>query len=108
MMVMEITDNTQIVSSKQETIDHDLYRRLCVLGIIPNETRAYNEGASDYSKHLIQPWSIWKDYNLNPWDTDIVKRVLRTKNGESRAMDYRKIIHICEERLRQIEEEKYN
>lgn len=38
-----------------------------------------------------------------PWDADIIKRVLRTKVGEERATDYEKIIHICKERLRQIE-----
>ena len=56
----------------------------------------------DRCQHVIQPWSIWIDWNLNPWDADIVKRVLRTKQGESRLLDYEKIIHICEERIRQI------
>lgn len=81
------------------------------LGIITNpddNTRNYNVGASDYSKHIIQPWSIWIDWDLNPWDADIVKRVLRTKDGESRAKDYEKIIHICNERLRQINEDRNN
>lgn len=67
--------------------------------------RDYNVGRSDYAKHKIQPWDIWKEYNLNPWDADIVKRVLRTKEGESRRLDYEKIIHICQERIRQIAEE---
>lgn len=70
-----------------------------------NETRDYNIGKSDYAKHKIQPWDIWKEYNLNPWDADIVKRVLRTKEGEERSLDYEKIIHICKERIRQISEE---
>jgi hypothetical protein len=61
-----------------------------------------NIGMSDYSKHLIQPWHIWQCYNLDPWDADIIKRVLRTKQGDSRKMDYEKIIHICQERIRQI------
>jgi len=72
------------------------------LGIIPTEERAYNIGKSDYSKHLIQPWSIWIDYELNAFDADIVKRVLRNKEGESRILDYEKIIHICKERIRQL------
>ena len=67
--------------------------------------RDYNVGKSDYAKHKIQPWDIWKEYNLNPWDADIVKRVLRTKEGESRRLDYEKIIHICSERIRQIDAE---
>lgn len=67
--------------------------------------RDYNVGKSDYAKHTIQPWDIWKEYNLNPWDADIVKRVLRTKEGEERSLDYQKIIHICRERIRQLAEE---
>ena len=66
--------------------------------------RSYNVGASDYSKHKIQPWSLWKEYHLNPWDADIVKRILRNKDGEDPKLDYQKIIHICEERLSQLEE----
>lgn len=57
--------------------------------------QSYNVGKSDYAKHAIQPWDIWKEYNLNPWDADIVKRVLRSKEGEARTLDYEKIIHIC-------------
>ena len=76
------------------------------LGIIQNQnddTRSFNIGTSNYSKHIIQPWSIWLDYpELTSWDHDIVKRVLRTKQGESRSMDYEKIIHDCQERLRQL------
>ena len=74
--------------------------------------REYNVGNSDYSKHKIQPWDIWREYNLNPWDADIVKRILRIKEEpgkskeDARIMDYEKIIHICRERIRQIEEDK--
>lgn len=67
--------------------------------------RDYNVGKSDYAKHKIQPWDIWKEYNLNPWDADIVKRVLRTKENEQRSLDYEKIIHVCMERIRQLAEE---
>ena len=73
------------------------------LGIIPNEVRSFNVGKSDYSKHIIQPWAIWIDYDLNAFDADIVKRILRTKEGESRIQDYEKIIRDCEERIRQLE-----
>ena len=91
-------------------IEWELYQKLKKLGIIDpsEEVRSYNVGASDYSNHLIQPWTIWLEYNLNPWDADIIKRVLRTKKGESRISDYEKIIHICKERLRQIKEENDN
>lgn len=64
---------------------------------------SYNVGNSDYSQHKIQPWDIWEEYKLNPWDADIIKRVLRTKEGDSRKMDYEKIIHICKKRIDQIE-----
>ena len=76
--------------------------------ILKEDVRSYNVGQSDYSKHKIQPWDIWLEYKLNPWDADIVKRVLRTKNEpgftktESRIKDYKKIIHICQERIRQL------
>lgn len=89
-------------------------KRLKQLGFFNNDIRSSNVGESDYSKHIIQPWSIWQDYNLDPWDADIVKRVLRTKKvegktaEESRIEDYKKIIHICKEKLRQlgVEEKK--
>lgn len=75
-----------------------------------NDVRSHNVGNSDYSKHKIQPWDIWIEYKLNPFDADIVKRILREKSEpgmsktESRKMDYQKIIHICQERIRQIDE----
>lgn len=88
-------------------MEHDFLVRLEKLGII-DETgvRSYNVGKSNYSEHLIQPWSIWKDYQLDPWDADIIKRVLRKKEGESRVTDYEKIIHICNEKIRQLKLEE--
>lgn len=71
-----------------------------------SNVRDYNIGKSDYSKHKIQPWDIWLEYGLNPWDADIVKRVLRTKEGEDRKLDHEKIIHVCQERIRQLETER--
>jgi hypothetical protein len=74
-----------------------------------NGVRSHNVGNSNYAQHSIQPWDIWAEYRLNPWDADIVKRILRTKAEagmsplDARALDYRKIIHICEEMLRQID-----
>lgn len=91
------------------SIPIELYNKLNYLGLIPNDVRKGNVGKSNYSKRTIQPWSIWIDYNLNPWDADIVKRILRTKDEagmtpeEARIMDYQKIKHICDERIRQIE-----
>lgn len=70
-----------------------------------SNVRDYNIGKSDYAKHKIQPWDIWKEYNLNPWDADIVKRVLRSKEGEARTLDYEKIIHICKYRISELSKE---
>lgn len=93
-------------------ISDELYDKLEYLGIIQNEVRSHNVGKSNYSEHSIQPYSIWLDWDLNPFDADIVKRVLRTKKeggmslNKSRKMDYEKIIHICQERIRQIDIEE--
>lgn len=94
-------DLIQLVRQNKSVIE-----RLLNLGIIPtteSDCHGYNIGNSNYSKYLIQPWAIWQEYRLNPWDADIVKRVLRTKEGESRKLDYEKIIHICKKRIEQIE-----
>ena len=85
-------------------ISDELYAKLEYLGIIQNEVRSHNVGKSNYSERLIQPWTIWLSYpELTSFDHDIIKRVLRTKEGDSRRMDYEKIIHICKERIRQID-----
>lgn len=103
------------MDSPQVTIDFELYKELKKLGIIHDckgdvDIRSFNIGNSNYSKHTIQPWSIWLDYpELTSWDHDIIKRVLRTKKGESRLMDYEKIIHNCNERIRQLKlEQEYD
>lgn len=105
----KITDKNTIEEKEGYYIPESLFLKYQQLGIISDDgIRDYNIGTSDYSKHVIQPWSIWIDYDLNPWDADIVKRVLRTKSEkgisakESRILDYEKIIHICKERIRQL------
>ena len=88
-------------------ISDELYDQLDYLGLIPNDVRTYNVGDSNYSKKLIQPWTIWRAYpELTAWDDDIIKRVLREKSTDSRKMDYEKIVHICQERIRQINVEE--
>lgn len=94
-------------------ISDELYAKLEYLGIIQNDVRSHNVGKSNYSKKTIQPWTVWLDYEeLTPWDYDIVKRVLRIKEeegmseNEARKMDYEKIIHNCQERIRQIDIEE--
>ena len=93
----------EIILKEGRLIDDETYEALERLGILGASVRSHNVGNSDYSRHIIQPWSIWIDYELNAWDADIVKRILRTKKGESRRLDYEKIIHICQERIRQID-----
>ena len=93
----------QDIPENKRLIDVETYNALMRLGILDTSVRAYNRGKSDYSKHIIQPWSIWIDYDLNAFDADIVKRVLREKEDDPRRLDYEKIIHICEERIRQID-----
>lgn len=89
-------------------ISDELYNKLSYLGIIQNDVRSYNVGDSNYSEHLIQPWTIWLDYpELTAFDDDIIKRVLRTKKTDSRDSDYEKIIHICKERIRQLKCEEH-
>lgn len=67
-----------------------------------------NVGQSNYAQKALQPWDIWTEYGLNPWDADIVKRILRTKTEEgmapkdSRILDYEKIKHICDKRIEDI------
>lgn len=108
---MEI-NNQKLQSGQSDyvAISKDFYEKLQFLGIIPNEIRSGNIGKSDYSKHIIQPWSIWIDYNMDPWDADITKRVCRTKEEqgmsweEARIMDYEKIIHDCQEKIRQLKQ----
>jgi hypothetical protein len=88
-------------------ISQELYDKLNYLGLLSCEERKTNVGNSNYSKHFIQPWSIWLDYpELTSWDHDIIKRILRLKEGDPRSLDYEKIIHICKERLRQLNFEK--
>lgn len=110
-MLKSLLSNSELYEVYIAKLNKDIIPKLIQLGILKtSETscRDNNVGTSDYSKHIIQPWSIWLDYELNPWDADIIKRVLRTKEepsmtkNESRISDYKKIIHICNERIRQL------
>ena len=98
---------------KEEDSLGSLNERLKYLGLIPDgsDVRSHNEGNSNYNDgtHIITPWTIWLDYpELTSWDDDIIKRVLRTKADaeytpeEQRILDYKKIIHNCQERIRQL------
>lgn len=105
----EAVENIKIETAKnliKQVPDYYIVSHFIKTGKILKEekVRSHNVGSSDYAKHKIQPWDIWIEYKLNPWDADIVKRVLRKKSTDTRKMDYEKIIHICQERIRQIEE----
>ena len=74
----------------------------------PTTTRSTHVGESNYSEKIIQPWDVWIEYALNPWDADMVKRLCRTKEvpgltaKQARIQDYEKIQHISQERIDQI------
>ena len=76
-----------------------------------DSVRNHNVGNSDYAKHKIQPWDVWIEFQLNPFDADLAKRTLRTKaeggmtQNEARKLDYEKIVHIASERIRQMVKE---
>lgn len=92
----------------------DVIKEVCSIAsqLGAEETRNHNIGNSNYSSMPkgYQPWDLWKIYHMNPWDADIQKRLLRIKAepgmtmAESRKLDYQKIIHICQERINQIDE----
>lgn len=102
----------------QETInscpEEDIIKKECGVSsqIETKDTRNYNIGNSNYSSMPkgYQPWDLWKIFHMNPFDADILKRLLRTKAesgmtmAESRKLDYQKIIHVCQERINQIDE----
>ena len=69
-----------------------------------NEVRTVVEGSSDYNKHRYQIWDIWIKFRINNgFDCDLVKRTLRTKQTDPRILDYKKMVHICSERIRQFQ-----
>lgn len=44
----------------------------------------------------IQPWDIWEAYNLDPWEANALKYLLRRKKGVARLTDLRKLAHYVE------------
>ena len=102
----------------QDTInfcpEEDVIKEECGVSsrIETKDIRNYNVGSSNYSSMPkgYQPWDLWKIFHMNPFDADILKRLLRTKTEpgmtpqESRKLDYQKIIHVCQERINQIDE----
>ena len=110
LIILSIENKTQRYNGKDYKVSINLAEENITISDAPmyaplaKEVRSYNVGKSDYANHKIQPWDIWLEYKLDPWDADIIKRVLRTKEGTSREEEYEKIIHDCQEKLRQIRE----
>ena len=65
------------------------------------KSRDIQIGGDHYRQYAIQPWDIWEEYGLNPWEADIIKRVLRDKGD--RIEDLEKIIHVAK-KLIELEE----
>ena len=51
-------------------------------------------GGKHYVKHAIQPWHIIEEYDLNFWEGNILKYLLRDKG--KRKEDLQKLIHYAE------------
>jgi len=70
-------------------------------------------GLSNYSAKAIQPYDIWRTYKLDPFRSDIIKRILRTKIEpnmtlrESKLLDLYKIKHIVETMIQDYEENSF-
>lgn len=103
-LVSRVPESSQKPSEPEQEVSQGDVDRIAEK--VVESVRSHNVGDSDYSTRTIQPWDIWLEYELNPWDADIIKRVLRNKASQSRKMDYEKIIHVCQERIRQIEEQE--
>lgn len=64
---------------------------------VPAEKGARHQqvGGDHYRVHKIQPWQIWEEYGLDPWQANALKYLLRAghKEGVKASEDYRKAIH---------------
>jgi len=96
---LENADNEYIdisTSKHKIRVKASVINDLVNVGLINSPHNSYHEGASNYSRKVIQPWHIWQDYpELNIWECDMIKRILRTKEGADPIEEYKKIIHMC-------------
>lgn len=68
------------------------------------DSTSKQEGGNHYVKHgKIQPWHIIKEYNLDFWEGNVLKYLLREK--ENRLEDLKKAKHYIEYL---IEQEEYS
>ena len=56
-------------------------------------------GGDHYSKHKIQPWDIIDEYNLDYYDGNALKYLLRRKDPTKRVEDLKKAIHYLEKSI---------
>ena len=61
------------------------------------EASKRNVGNSDYSKRILQPWDIIDAYQLNFYEGNILKYLLRSK--DDRVEDLEKLIHYAEKEI---------
>ena len=54
----------------------------------------YQVGGSHYSKHKIQPWHIIEEYDLNFWEGNVIKYIVRRKGD--RLTEFKKAKHYLE------------
>lgn len=59
-----------------------------------NKVLQKQEGGNHYKEKKIQPWEIIEEYNLDFWEGNILKYLLRQK--DNRLLDLKKIIHYTE------------
>ncbi len=101
-LIDNIANPNYVPPVRTTEIPTELYNQLNYLGLIPSTERSHNVGESDYSKQLIQPWTIMLAYkdSHNYLELDIIKRMLRNKSSDTRLTDLQKCQHILDELIR--------
>jgi hypothetical protein len=65
----------------------------------------YQVGGDHYVRHAIQPWDIIDCYDLDFYEGNALKYLLRRKIGESRVQDLKKCQHYLERCLKNAQNE---
>lgn len=68
------------------------------------DPRRHQVDGDHYSRHRIQPWDIIAEYDLDFWEGNALKYLLRRKAGVSRATDLRKARHYLDHCLARLDE----
>ena len=69
------------------------------------ESVSYQVGGNHYVKRKIQPWEIWKAYEMNPWEANALKYLLRYKDKGKPLEDLKKCRHYIEFLINTLEEQ---